>query len=168
MLVSDLHGDLVLANHWLSQSQLLATVAIGQVTPGPVFTTATSIGYVVAGVPGALLATAGIFLPSFVLVAALMPLLSRARASKWSAAALDGVNAAALALMAGVSVQLATKSLVDWLTDPHRPMQPRGARAPTGQLDLARLGRRLCRTCTQLHLKRPVTEAPDWLTAVAA
>jgi chromate transporter len=116
VLVSYLHGDLVLANHWLSQSQLLATVAIGQVTPGPVFTTATSIGYVVAGVPGALLATAGIFLPSFVLVAALMPLLSRARASKWSAAALDGVNAAALALMAGVSVQLATKSLVDWLT----------------------------------------------------
>ena len=116
VLVSYLHGDLVVANHWLSQSQLLATVAIGQVTPGPVFTTATSIGYVVAGVPGALLATAGIFLPSFVLVAALMPLLSRARASKWSAAALDGVNAAAVALMAGVSVQLAGKSLVDWLT----------------------------------------------------
>ena len=71
VLVSYLHSDLVAGNHWLTQSQLLATVAIGQVTPGPVFTTATSIGYVLGGLPGALVATLAIFLPSFVLVAAL-------------------------------------------------------------------------------------------------
>jgi chromate transporter len=116
VLVSYLHSDLVLGNHWLTQSQLLATVAIGQVTPGPVFTTATSIGYVVGGLPGALLATLGIFLPSFVLVAALMPLLGRARRSPWSASALDGVNVAAIALMTGVTVQLGRTGLVDWVT----------------------------------------------------
>ena len=116
VLVSYLHNDLVVASHWLTESQLLATVAIGQVTPGPVFTTATSIGYVVAGLPGALLATLAIFLPSFVLVAALMPLLSGARRSKWSASALDGVNAAAIGLMAGVTVQLGRASYAGWLT----------------------------------------------------
>lgn len=116
VLVSYLHSDLVLGNHWLTQSQLLATVAIGQVTPGPVFTTATSIGYVVGGLPGALLATLAIFLPSFLLVVALMPLLGRARRSPWSASALDGVNVAAIALMTGVTVQLGRTSLVDWVT----------------------------------------------------
>jgi chromate transporter len=116
VLVSYLHSDLVVGNHWLTQSQLLATVAIGQVTPGPVFTTATSIGYVVGGLPGALLATLAIFLPSFVLVAAVMPLLRRARRSPWSASALDGVNVAAIALMTGVTVQLGRASLVDWVT----------------------------------------------------
>jgi len=116
VLVSYLHSDLVLGSRWLTESQLLATVAIGQVTPGPVFTTATSIGYVVAGFPGALLATVAIFLPSFVLVAALMPLLSRARRAKWSASALDGVNAAAIGLMAGVTVQLGRASYAGWLT----------------------------------------------------
>ena len=115
VLVSYLHSDLVAGNHWLTQSQLLATVAIGQVTPGPVFTTATSIGYVLGGLTGALVATLAIFLPSFVLVAALMPLLGRARRSPWSASALDGVNVAAIALMAGVTVQLGRTSLVDWL-----------------------------------------------------
>ncbi len=115
VLVTYLRGDLVLHGHWLSETQLLATVAIGQVTPGPVFTTATSIGYVVGGLGGALLATVGIFLPSFLLVAALMPVLSRARRSVWSASALDGVNAAAVALMIGVTVQLGRASLVGWL-----------------------------------------------------
>jgi chromate transporter len=116
VLVSYLRGDLVLHGHWLTEAQLLATVAIGQVTPGPVFTTATSIGYVVGGLPGALIATVAIFLPSFVLVAALMPLLSRARRAKWSASALDGVNAGAVALMAGVTVQLGRASVLGWLT----------------------------------------------------
>jgi chromate transporter len=116
VLVTYLRGDLVLHGHWLTEAQLLATVAIGQVTPGPVFTTATSIGYVVGGLPGALIATVGIFLPSFVLVAALMPLLSRARRAKWSASALDGVNAGAVALMAGVTVQLGRASVLGWLT----------------------------------------------------
>jgi chromate transporter len=116
VLVTYLRQDLVSAGHWLSGAQLLAAVAIGQVTPGPVFTTATSIGYLVGGLPGALVATVGIFLPSFVLVAALMGLLARARRSSWSAAALDGVNAAAVALMVGVSVQLAQSSLTGWFT----------------------------------------------------
>jgi chromate transporter len=116
VLVTYLHSDLVLGNHWLTQSQLLATVAIGQLTPGPVFTTATSIGYVLGGLPGALLATVAIFVPSFLFVAALMPVLGRARRFKLSASALDGVNVAAIALMAGVTVQLGRTSLVDWLT----------------------------------------------------
>ena len=115
VLVSYLHNDLVFGNHWLTQSQLLATVAIGQVTPGPVFTTATSIGYVVGGLPGALVATIAIFLPSFLFVAALMPLLRRARQSPWSASALDGVNVAAVALMTGVTVQLGRSSLDNWV-----------------------------------------------------
>jgi chromate transporter len=115
VLVTYLRGDLVLHGHWLSETQLLATVAIGQITPGPVFTTATSIGYLVGGLGGALLATVGIFLPSFLLVAALMPVLSRARRSVWSASALDGVNAAAIALMTGVTIQLGRASLVGWL-----------------------------------------------------
>src|ERR1039457_1441684 len=114
VLVTYLRGDLVLHSHWLTEAQLLATVAIGQVTPGPVFTTATSIGYVVAGLPGAMLATVGIFLPSFVLVAALMPLLRRARRSPWSASALDGGNVAAVALMTGVTVQLGRAGVVGW------------------------------------------------------
>jgi len=116
VLVAYLRQDLVVGTHWLTESQLLATVAIGQLTPGPVFTTATSIGYVIGGLPAALLATLAIFLPSFVFVAALMPLLGRARRSSWGASALDGVNAAAVALMAGVTVQLGRATFVDWLT----------------------------------------------------
>jgi chromate transporter len=116
VLVSYLRDDLVSTGHWLTGPELLAAVAIGQVTPGPVFTTATSIGYFVGGLPGAVLATVAIFLPSFVLVAALMPVLARARRSSWGAAALDGVNAAAVALMVGVSVQLGQASLTGWFT----------------------------------------------------
>ena len=116
VLVAYLHRDLVQGHHWLSESQLLATVAIGQLTPGPVFTTATSIGYVIGGLPAGLLATVAIFLPSFVLVAGFMPFLIRARHSSWGGAALDGINVAAVAIMAGVTVQLGRGSLVDWLT----------------------------------------------------
>ena len=116
VLVSYLRRDLVVSGHWMSASQLLATVAIGQLTPGPVFTTATSIGYLVAGLPGAVLATVAIFLPSFALVLALFPLLGRVRRFRWSAAALDGVNAAAIGLMGGVAVQLAHASYGGWLT----------------------------------------------------
>ena len=79
VLFAYLRSDLVRSHHWLSLHELLATVAIGQLTPGPVFTTATSIGYVVAGVPGALVATLGIFLPSFVLVAIALPVIGRVR-----------------------------------------------------------------------------------------
>ena len=101
---------------WLTDQQLLDAVAIGQVTPGPLFTTATFIGYVLAGVPGALLATLGIFLPSFVFVAASSPLIPRLRRSPWAGSFLDGVNAAALGLMTAVTWQLGRASMIDPLT----------------------------------------------------
>ena len=97
---------------WLTERQLLDAVAVGQVTPGPVFTTATFIGYVLAGVPGAVLATAGIFLPAFVFVAVSGPLIPRLRRSRLAGAALDGVNAASLGLMAVVTWQLGRASIV--------------------------------------------------------
>jgi chromate transporter len=116
VLLAFLRGDLVVRLGWLSQSQLLDAISIGQVTPGPVFTTATFVGYLVAGLPGAVLATIGIFLPSFVFVALLTRIVDRIRDRAWSAALLDGLNAAALALMAGVTVQLGRAALIDPLT----------------------------------------------------
>jgi chromate transporter len=88
-------------------------LAVGQFTPGPVFTTATFIGYVLAGVPGALLATLGIFGPSFMFVAASSPLIPRIRRSIWAGSFLDGVNVASLGLMATVTWQLGRAALVD-------------------------------------------------------
>ena len=96
----------------MTERQLLDAVAVGQVTPGPVFTTATFIGYVLAGVPGALLATLGIFLPAFVFVAVSGPFIPRLRRSRLAGAALDGVNAASLGLMAVVTWQLGRASIV--------------------------------------------------------
>lgn len=123
VLLAFLRADLVDRLHWLTEPQLLDAVAVGQLTPGPVFTTATFIGYVVAaregaamGVWGALLATVGIFLPGFVLVALTRPLVVRLRRSAVAGAFLDGVNVAALALMAVVTVQLARTALVDVTT----------------------------------------------------
>jgi len=89
---------------------------VGQITPGPVFTTATFVGYLVAGAPGAMLATVGIFLPAFVFVALSGPLVSRIRSSPAASAFLDGVNVASLALMAVVGWQLARVALIDGLT----------------------------------------------------
>jgi chromate transporter len=113
VLLALLRADLVTRLGWLTDPQLLDAVAIGQVTPGPLFTTATFIGYLLGGAPGALLATLGIFLPSFVFVAASGPLLPRLRRSPWTAAFLDGVNVAALALMAVVAWRLGRASLID-------------------------------------------------------
>jgi chromate transporter len=113
VLLAFLRADLVTRLGWLTDPQLLDAVAIGQVTPGPLFTTATFIGYLLGGAPGALLATLGIFLPSFVFVAVSGPLLPRLRRSPWTAAFLDGVNVAALALMAVVAWRLGRASLVD-------------------------------------------------------
>ncbi|NLF64192.1 MAG: chromate transporter, partial [Chloroflexi bacterium] len=96
-----------------TEQQLLDAVAIGQFTPGPVFTTATFVGYVLAGVPGAIAATVGIFLPSFIFVALLNNAVPSIRRSPWAGALLDGVNASALGLMAGVTVQLGGAALVD-------------------------------------------------------
>ncbi len=91
-------------------------ISIGQVTPGPVFTTATFIGYLVAGPVGAFLATVAIFLPSFVFVGLLTRLTDRLRSRAWTSALLDGLNATSLALMAGVTLQLSRPALVDPLT----------------------------------------------------
>lgn len=116
VLLAFLRTDLVVQLHWLTDQQLLDAVAIGQFTPGPVFTTATFIGYVLGRLPGAILATVGIFLPSFLFVAAVNPFVPRLRRSPWLGALLDGVNVAALGLMAAVTWQLARAAIVDWLT----------------------------------------------------
>ena len=113
VLVAFLRADLVQRLHWLTEAQLIDAVAAGQVTPGPVFTTATFIGYLLAGPGGALVATAGIFLPAFVFVAASGPLVPKLRASPVAGAFLDGLNVASLALMAVVTVQLGRAAVVD-------------------------------------------------------
>jgi len=116
VLLAFLRADLVIRLGWLTDQQLIDAIAIGQVTPGPVFTTATFIGYLLAGAPGALLATLGIFLPSFIFVALSNPLIPRLRRSPWLGALLDGVNVASLGLMAAVTWQLGRASLIDPLT----------------------------------------------------
>jgi chromate transporter len=113
VLLAFLHADLVVRFGWLTDQQLLDAIAVGQITPGPLFTSATFIGYVLGGMPGALLATLGIFLPSFLYVALLGRLIPRLRSSPWAAAFLDGVNAASLGLMAAVAWVLSRASLVD-------------------------------------------------------
>ena len=113
VLLAFMQGDFVDRLGWLTQQQLLDAIAIGQVTPGPVFTTASFVGYVLGGWGGAALATIGIFLPSFVFVAMLNPLVTRVRANRWTGGVLDGVNASAIALMAGVSVRLGQTAIVD-------------------------------------------------------
>jgi chromate transporter len=116
VLLAFLRADFVLRLGWLTDQQLLDAVAIGQVTPGPLFTAATFIGYLLGGTLGALLATLGIFLPSFVFVAISNPLIPKIRNSIWASSLLDGVNASALGLMAAVTFQLAASSLTDLYT----------------------------------------------------
>ncbi|HEV7240106.1 MAG TPA: chromate efflux transporter [Thermoanaerobaculia bacterium] len=113
VLIAFLRADLVERWHWLTEAQLLDAVAVGQITPGPLFTTATFIGYVLGGAKGAVVATLGIFLPAFVFVAISGPLVPRLRRSKVAAAFLDGVNAATVALMTFVTWQLARAAIVD-------------------------------------------------------
>jgi chromate transporter len=116
VLLAFLHADLVERLGWLTERQLLDAVAVGQATPGPVFTTATFIGYVLGGGVGAAVATIGIFLPAFVFVALSGPVVPRLRRSRTAGAMLDGVNVASLALMAVVTWQLGQAALVDPLT----------------------------------------------------
>jgi chromate transporter len=111
-----LRADLVERWHWLTEEQLLDAIAVGQVTPGPVFTTATFIGYVLGGYSGAIVATTGIFLPAFFFVAVSGRLAPRIRRSETAGAFLDGVNAASLSLMAVVTSQIGRAALGDWLT----------------------------------------------------
>jgi chromate transporter len=113
VLLVFLRADLVERWHWLNEGQLLDAIAVGQVTPGPVFTTATFIGYVLGGIPGAGVATVGIFLPAFVFVALSGPLVPRIRRSAIASAFLDGVIVASLALMAVVSWHLGRTALID-------------------------------------------------------
>ena len=116
VLVAFLEGDLVHHWHWLTPQQLLDATAVGQVTPGPLFTTATFIGYFKGGLLGAVLATVGIFLPSFIFIAVGGALFPRLRRSPTAGAFLDGVNLAALALMAVVSLRLGQEAVCDWIT----------------------------------------------------
>ncbi len=116
VLLAFLQTEFVEHLHWLTENQLMDAVAVGQFTPGPLFTTATFIGYVVAGWMGAVVATVGIFLPGFVLVAVSGPLIPRLRRSAMAGAALDGVVAGSLALMAVVTWQLGKASIVDRTT----------------------------------------------------
>ena len=116
VLLAFIRADLVERWHWLTETQLLDAIAVGQVTPGPVFTTATFIGYVLGGTQGALVATLGIFLPAFFFVAVSGPLVPRIRQSPTAGAFLDGVNAAALALMFVVTYELGRAAIVDLTT----------------------------------------------------
>lgn len=121
VLVAFLQSELVDNLAWLTQKQLLDAIAIGQFTPGPILSTATFIGYLIGGIPGALAATLGIFLPSFVFVAILNPIIPRLRASRWLGAFLDAVNISSVALMLVVTIKLAHgifishNSSIDWL-----------------------------------------------------
>ncbi|HVC45494.1 MAG TPA: chromate efflux transporter [Candidatus Binataceae bacterium] len=116
VLLAFLQADFVDRLHWLTQGQLLDAVAVGQFTPGPVFCTATFIGYLLGRTPGAIVATAGIFLPAFAFVAISGPLLPRLRRSPIAGALLDGVNAASLALMVAVTWQLGRAAIIDATT----------------------------------------------------
>jgi chromate transporter len=123
VLVAFLEGGLVREQGWLTKAQLLDAIAIGQFTPGPVLSTSTFIGYLIAGFPGAVVATVAIFLPSFLFVVLLNPLVPRLRASKWASAFLDAVNVSSVALMGVVTLNLSQTTLIkpagafsiDWL-----------------------------------------------------
>ena len=113
VLIAFLRADFVTRLGWLTDRQLIDAIAVGQITPGPLFTSATFIGYILGGVPGALLATFGIFLPSFVFVAISNPLIPKMRSSVWVGSFLDGINIASLSLMTVVTFQLGVSSLID-------------------------------------------------------
>ena len=111
VLLAMLRNDLVIHRHWLTDAQVLDAVAIGQVTPGPVFTTATFIGYLLGGTPGACAATIGIFAPAFLLIWIVAPLAMRIRRAPAAAAIMDGLNVAAVALMVFAAYSFAVDSL---------------------------------------------------------
>lgn len=114
VLVAFLEGGLVQDYGWLTKQQLLDAIAIGQFTPGPVLSTATFVGYIVSGIPGAVISTIAIFLPSFIFVLILNPVIPRLRGSKGMSAFLDAVNISAIGLMAAVIVHLASSAITDW------------------------------------------------------
>jgi chromate transporter len=116
VLFAFLHADLVERRGWITEQQLIDAIAVGQMTPGPLSTSATFIGYILDGVPGALIATFALYLPAFVFVGLSNPLIPRVRRSPWAGSFLDGVNAAALGLMAAVTWELARAAYIDLFT----------------------------------------------------
>jgi chromate transporter len=116
VLIAFMQGEFVQELGWLTNQQLLDAIVVGQITPGPLFTSATFVGYILGGVPGAVIATIGIFLPAFILVAIVRPFVPRLRQSPWFSALLDGVNVVSLALIVGVTVGLGRASFIDPLT----------------------------------------------------
>ena len=114
VLLSFLETEFVLKYGAITSQTLLDAVAVGQFTPGPVFTTATFIGYVIAGLPGAIAATVGIFLPSFLLVGLVFPWFEKLRKNPILSIVLDGVNIASIALMAAVTIKLGLSTIIDW------------------------------------------------------
>ncbi len=116
VLLAFIHDDLVNKLGWLTQSQLVDAIAVGQVTPGPLSTTATFVGYVLGGVPAAALATLAMFLPSFIVVLVLVRFIEKINTSEILAGVLEGVSFAALGLMAGVTWEIGTEALVDPIT----------------------------------------------------
>jgi chromate transporter len=116
VLLAFLRGEFVDRLHWLTSAQLVDAIAIGQITPGPVFSSATFVGYLIAGVPGAVLATIAIFAPAFFFTAITHNWISRIRKSRLASAFLDGVNATALALMLAVTLELSRTAIVDFWT----------------------------------------------------
>jgi chromate transporter len=116
VLIAFMQSEFVQNLGWLTNQQLLDAIVVGQITPGPLFTSATFVGYLLGGAPGAVIATLGIFLPAFILVAIVRPFVPRLRQSPWFSGLLDGVNVVSLALISGVTVGLARVSLIDPLT----------------------------------------------------
>lgn len=116
VLLAFIEGDFVNRLGWLTREQLLDAVAVGQFTPGPVFTTATFVGYLVGGWWGAIAATIGIFLPAFIFVALAHKVLNVLMRQRWTRPLLDGINVVAIGLMAAVALSLGRDAIVDWLT----------------------------------------------------
>ena len=114
VLIAYLDGELVNSLQWLTKDSLLDAIAIGQLTPGPILSTATFIGYQIAGFWGAVVATVGIFLPSFILVALVSSTIPKIRQSNFLAKFLNAVNASAVGLMLAVTISLGRSSLTDW------------------------------------------------------
>ena len=116
VLIAYLQDELIDRLGWLTQQQLVDAIAVGQFTPGPVSSAVTFVGYQIIGIKGAVLATVGMFLPSFFFVAMLNPLIPKMRTSKWVSCFLDSVNVGAVAIMAVAVIQLARVSLINWQT----------------------------------------------------
>ncbi len=116
VLIAYLHDELIERLGWLTQQQLVDAIAVGQFTPGPISSAVTFVGYQIIGIKGAILATVGMFLPSFFFVAMLNPFIPKMRASKWLSCFLDSVNVGAVAIMVVAVIQLSRVSLVSWQT----------------------------------------------------